>query len=66
MRAEIASTLHNTEFNARSAEQWMQAIQDQGGWRVLYDVHGVLFSSFEAFCAAPQPHGLGAPQNPHR
>lgn len=62
VRAEIGSALHNVDFNANQVEHWMQAIEEYDGWRVLYDEHGEFFTSFEDFCAARSPYGLGRPR----
>ena len=59
VRARLASSLHDAEFSAEEAKGWFDAMQTHQGWKQLVDAKDNRFLSYEAFCAAPLPFGLG-------
>ncbi len=59
VRSELQAFLHDTEASAESLGGWMKLMEQHQGYRHLYDEQGQPYGSFELFCLAPKPFGLG-------
>lgn len=59
MRGELQRLMKDAESDAIQLEFTRDAMIQHEGWRVLDDAAGRPFSSFEAFCSAKKPFGLG-------
>src|SRR5262245_36327264 len=59
MRLELQAKLHASETDAESLRDYLLAMRKFEGWRELSDARGNAFGSFELFCAAGHPYGLG-------
>jgi len=53
VKGEILSALHNVESSADHLEGMIKLMEEKSGYQALG------FSSFDEFCAAPPPSGLG-------
>lgn len=58
-RNRIIAMLRDASQDALHLELARDAMVRHEGWRVLTDAGGRSFRSYEAFCVAPQPFGLG-------
>lgn len=58
-RNRIIAMLRDASQDALHLELARDAMVRHEGWRVLSDASGRPFRSYEAFCVAPQPFGLG-------
>ena len=58
-RTKAQMSLHDERVNAGHLKGWIDLIAEHHGYRVLDDQDGSRFPSFEAFCRARQPFGLG-------
>lgn len=59
VRQKLASCLHDAEFSSEQARVWFDAMRRHEGWKQLEARGGRRFISFEEFCIAKQPQGLG-------
>jgi hypothetical protein len=56
-RDMLRTALREEKFNKELAQTLFQRIEQSGAWRLLSDMHGRSFSSFDAFCESS--NGLG-------
>jgi hypothetical protein len=59
VRRAIQGHLSDIRSDARHLEVNLRVMSKRRGYRHLQDQAGENFSSFEAFCREPPPHGLG-------
>lgn len=61
VRMETQYQLHRAESNAGGVRAWVQLFKEHSGYKALTSKHGKPFESFEEYCLAPEPYGLGCP-----
>jgi hypothetical protein len=59
VKLEMQSVLHNIAFNERQLKAWANLMQQKSGYRQLVNDRGNPFESYEEFCQAKPPFGLG-------
>ena len=59
VRIELQIALDRKEVAESHLSTWLRLFQEHQGWRALKDSQGNPFRSWESFCAAPYPFGLG-------
>lgn len=59
LRLRIWSLIRDAESSATHLRRSIEAMESHAGYRVLDGPDGEPFASFEAFCTAPTPWGLG-------
>jgi hypothetical protein len=60
VRLQLQGLIRDSRSNAEHLEWWVKAMEQSQGYRALSDSHGRPFASFEAFCNAKPPFGLGS------
>lgn len=58
-RNDIQHAVKTLERSAQTLTRCIETAREHDAWRLLTDGNGRAFSSFEAFCLEPAPHGLG-------
>jgi hypothetical protein len=56
---DIQATLNDVKGDAEHLDVMVGLIREHKGYRQLADKRGRPFATYEAFCVAPQPYGLG-------
>lgn len=59
VRGQLRNLLHDAKADAQALADWMNLMDRHQGYRQLHGRDGRPFRSFEAFCIAPSPFGLG-------
>ena len=59
VRLEMQSVLSDIKFNFRQLKAWRNLMKEQNGYRQLVNERGMTFESYEEFCKAKPPFGLG-------
>jgi hypothetical protein len=59
VRLELISTLKDLAFNTEQLKAWLNLIKKNEGWRHFVDQDGKPIESYEDFCQAKPPFGLG-------
>jgi hypothetical protein len=59
MRLQLLITFQERDSAAKHLQVMRDGFKEHEGWRQLLDRHGRPFPSWEAFCQAPSPFGLG-------
>lgn len=59
VRLLIQNTLTSHSDSVRWLEEWIAAMQEHSGWRMLYDSQGRPFQTYAEFCREKPPWGLG-------
>ncbi|MBO1349537.1 MAG: hypothetical protein EBE86_020120 [Hormoscilla sp. GUM202] len=59
VRSELQSLWHDAKFNAQQLKSWRDLMKQHAGYRQLVNKDGKAFSSYEEFCQAKPPFGLG-------
>ncbi|NEN89009.1 MAG: hypothetical protein F6K48_08825 [Okeania sp. SIO3H1] len=59
VRLEMQSVLNDITFNARQLKAWRDLMKKQVGYRQLVNEGGKAFKTYEQFCKAKPPFGLG-------
>ena len=57
--AKAVAVLGSARGDHRGVRLAFETFREFRGWAVLEDARGLRFPSFEAFCKAPPPYGLG-------
>ncbi|CAD5915022.1 hypothetical protein NO108_00663 [Planktothrix rubescens] len=60
VRLELQSTLHDITFDAQQLKAWSNLMREYAGYSQLVNEDGKPFKSYEDFCAAKPPFGLGS------
>jgi len=55
----MGAALNDERSSAKQLRRWIDLLSEYKGYRALEDQAGVAFTSFEEFCRAPMPYGLG-------
>lgn len=59
VRDDMASGIHNVDFEATQTQAVRNLIRQHRGWSVLTNADGEPFRSYEELCEAPPPFGFG-------
>jgi hypothetical protein len=59
LRGDIGLLLHKQSFDHERLQRLIGSAREYKVWEVLPSKDGAPFTSFESFCAAPEPYGLG-------
>jgi hypothetical protein len=59
VKAELLSALIDIAFRVEHLRSWRDSMQWSSGYRQLVDEHGQPFETYEDFCRARPPFGLG-------
>lgn len=59
VRLELQSTLHDIAFDVQQLKAWSNLMNEYAGYSQLVNEDGKPFKSYEDFCAAKPPFGLG-------
>jgi len=59
VRLEMQSVLGDAKFSSRQIQAWQNLMKENKGFRQLVDKNGKPFKSYEQFCNAQPPFGLG-------
>lgn len=59
VKEELVSALVNTSFSVEHLRSWRDSMQRLSGYRQLVDERGQPFETYEDFCRARPPFGLG-------
>jgi|GEM_PF-2849626 len=59
LRMRMGAALKDERSSAKQLRRWIDLLSEHKGYRALEDQAGVAFTSFEEFCRAPMPYGLG-------
>jgi len=59
VRSELQSLWHDAKFNAQQLKSWRDLMKQHAGYCQLVNKDGKAFSSYEEFCQAKPPFGLG-------
>lgn len=59
VQMRMYSSLRYARASSQEFESWASQLSEHQGWKQLADKDGRQFASYEQFCCAPWPYGLG-------